>query len=162
MIILLGIIILLVIIYEVFVSKKLDLKKMDIDDILDGYDSVIKNILNGIVEDIDYNNINNEEELYCFIIDKCADSLEIFLMNENLSEIEARSLEDKDKVKEYISGFLMEMDLNIDMIYKRRMYRNLAGNVENSDFCTERVPNNTKTDDSMVDITNELNSIFFE
>lgn len=162
MIILLGIIILLIVIFEVFVSKKLDLKKMDIDDILDRYDSVIKNILNEIVEDVDYTNINNEEELYCFIIDKCADNLEMFLMNEDLSEIEAKSLEDKDKVKEYISGFLMEIDINIDMIYKRRMYRNIADNHENSDFCTEKVPDNTKTDDSTVDITNELNSIFFE
>lgn len=161
MIIMLGALILFLIYYEIFILKRFDFKKMDIEDILSKYDDSIDNIISETIENTDYSSIHSEEDLYCYIIDKSLENLEDLLLREELAEKEYQLLQDTEKVKDYISSRLSEIDINI--IWKRKMYEYTSKQKEeNLDFATEKVSNNTKSDDSTVNILNELNSIFFD
>ena len=161
MIIMLGALILFLIYYEIFILKRFDLKKMDIEDILSKYNDNIDNIISETIENTDYSSIHSEEDLYCYIIDKSLENLEDLLLREELAEKEYQLLQDTEKVKDYISSRLSDVDINI--IWQRRMYQYTSKQKEeNLDFATEKVSNNTKSDDSTVNILNELNSIFFD
>lgn len=161
MIVLLGIVVLFLIYYEIFILNRFDIRKMDIEDILCKYESNLDTIIKQVIEEIDYSNIHSQEDLYCYIIDKSLDSLEDFLLREDLKETEYKILEDTEKVKDYISSKLSDVD--IDVLYQRTLYQYTHKENENNiDLSTERVSNNIKSDEPTVDILNEVNNIFFE
>ena len=127
----------------------------------DKYNDNIDNIISETIENTDYSSIHSEEDLYCYIIDKSLENLEDLLLREELAEKEYQLLQDTEKVKDYISSRLSDVDINI--IWQRRMYQYTSKQKEeNLDFATEKISNNTKSDDSTVNILNELNSIFFD
>lgn len=161
MIIAIGFLILFLIYYEIFILKRFDFKRMDIEDLLSRFDDVIDNILSEIVKEIDFTNIHSEEELYCYIVDKALEDLENLLIKEELSEKEYELLQEEEKIKNYISGRMSDIDINI--IWQRRIYQYTSKQKEdNTEFATESVSNNVKSDDSTVNILNEINSIFFD
>lgn len=161
MIIILGFLVLFLIYYEIFILKRFDFKRIDIEDLLSKFDDKIDNIVSEVIKEIDFSKIHSEEDLYCYIIDKTLEDLEVLLIREGLSENEYELLQDEDKVKDYISGRMSDVDVSI--IWQRRMYQYTSKEKEkNTEFATERVSNNIKSDEPTVDILNEVNSIFFD
>lgn len=161
MIIVLGFLILFLIYYEIFILKRFDFKRMDIEDLLSRFDERIDNLISEVVKDINFTNIHSEEDLYCYLIEETLEELEVLLIREGLTEKEYELLHDQEKVKDYISSRLSDIDVSV--IWQKRMYQYTSKQKEeNTEFATEQVSNDTKSDDSTVNILNEINSIFFE
>lgn len=160
MIMLLGIIVLFLIYYEIFILDRFDFKKMDVEDLLYNYQSNIDAMIEQVTNDeIDYSTIHSEEQLYCYIIDKVLETLENFLLREELTEADYKVLEDTEKIKDYISSRLS--DINIDTLWKKNMYQYTSKQIEQDDeLATEHVSKDIKSDESTVDILNDVFNIF--
>lgn len=141
-------------------NKEEEKKEDTTNNLLLSYKEVLLNIMKDIIEnDINMCNIHNEEEL-----------LEVLLISIKDRFINTLIQEESDKVliileeyiiDEYISNVFVE-NYDISKIYhNNKIKHNIKENKYDEELGIDIVSNHIKSDSSTIDITEDLNGIFF-
>lgn len=123
----------------------------------DKYDLIIGSIIDESIEEVKKENITTEEEITNELHEKIFIKLSSILIREEESILK---LLDDDIIKLYVSSKILYIDVTqiSDEIKIAQYNKNKNDNIN---IATEKVDNKTKTDNSVMDITDELNNIFF-
>lgn len=169
----LAVLLILTIIYGIYIymyvqnkQKELNLKRKNIkkqdvtEKILSNYKDTLLNIMKDVTEeDINMCDIHNEEELMEILIADITDKFMSLLLYEETEKI--LSIVDEDAIDIFISNTFIS-EYNIREIYYNNINKyKFKENNYNEELGTEQVSNHIKSDSSTIDITNDLNGIFF-
>ena len=123
------------------------------------YDYIISSIINESVEEVMEMNLYNEEEILEQLQEKILNKFEMVLV-ENEEGFTLKELDDHI-IKLYIASKIV-VNVNIskilDSINSKRTTQRKNNDIS---IATEKVSNDTKVDSSVIDITDDLNNIFF-
>ena len=141
-------------------NKEEEIKEDTTNNLLLSYKEVLLNIMKDIIEnDINMCNIHNEEEL-----------LEVLLISIKDRFINTLIQEESDKVliileeyiiDEYISNVFVENYDISKIYYNNKIKHNIKENKYDEELGIDIVSNHIKSDSSTIDITEDLNGIFF-
>lgn len=125
----------------------------------DNYESITSSIVNESIEEIVVMDLNKEEDIIVELQQKIFDKFSMIIVREE-DETTLKQLNDYI-IKSYISLKLVEVDIRkiLDVIRSVRFTKN---NASEPIPVIEFVPNDTKVDSSIMDITDDLNDIFFK
>lgn len=145
---------------DIKTDKEETIKEDTINNLLSSYKETLFNIIKDIVEEeIDMTDIHNEEELLEIVLADISDKFISLLVQEESDKI--LSIIDDSLIDEFVGDmFIMKYDIR-EIYYNNKIKYSIKENNYDEELGTERVSNHIKSDSSTIDITEDLNGIFF-
>lgn len=144
--------------YDEEKSKRMEKEDEIINYLTENYDYMVSSIIDESVEEVKEMDLKSEEDILEQLQQKIINKFEVLLVEREKESILKKL--DNEILQSYIATKLIDLNISeiLDIINSKRYNQK-----ENNDIsiATEKVSNNTKVDSSVIDITDELNNIFF-
>ena len=152
----------IIIIYVYLHSRKNKHQTIEEDishNLLSSYKEALLNIMKDVVDEIDMCDISNEEELLEILLTDITDKFICLLIQEESDKV--LSIINESTIDEYVSNTFVSKYNIREIYYNNKIKYKVKENKYDEELGVETVPNHIKSDSSTIDITEDLNGIFF-
>lgn len=146
--------------YNEKTKKRMEKEDELLDYLTKHYESIMPSVIHESVEEVKDMDLNTEEQILEELQQKVFDRISSIIVRREEDESMLKLLDD-EIIKSYVSLSLVNVDISklLDQIKLIRYNKNKS--MISETITMERVSNDTKVDSSVMDITNDLNNIFF-
>lgn len=146
--------------YNEKTKKRMEKEDELLDYLTKQYESIMPSVIHESVEEVKDMDLNTEEQILEELQQKVFDRISSIIVRREEDESMLKLLDD-EIIKSYVSLSLVNVDISklLDQIKLIRYNKNKS--MISETITMERVSNDTKVDSSVMDITNDLNNIFF-